>query len=203
MQKIKNIIFDIGNVLTVFAWKEHFEKFGYDNKTVEKMANASVQSTTWCEYDRGVLSEEEILQTFIQHDPSIEKELRMALGSMEGMVKRVDYAIPWIKKLKEAGYHLYYLSNFSEKAETDCAEALDFIPFMDGGILSYKDKVIKPEIQIYQLLLKRYGLKGEECVFLDDTAVNLPPAQGLGIQTIHFENKQQAIEELHKLEVFF
>ena len=117
------------------------------------------------------------------------------------MIKRYEYAIPWIRELKSKGYRVLYLSNFSEKAETDCAHALDFIPYMDGGILSYQEKIIKPMPEIYQLLIDRYSLVPEECVFMDDTPANLTGAEKFGIHTIHFQDREQAIEELRKLGV--
>ena len=67
-----------------------------------------------------------------------------------------------------------------------CAEALNFLPAMEGGILSYKEHLIKPEPEIYQLLLKRYGLKAEESVFLDDTLKNVEAAEEQGIHGIHY-----------------
>lgn len=72
---------------------------------------------------------------------------------------------------------------------------------MDGGILSYRDKLIKPQREIYQLLLERYGLKAEESVFLDDTEKNLSGAEKLGIRTILFQSREQAVEDLEKLGV--
>ena len=76
-----------------------------------------------------------------------------------------------------------------------------FLPEMEGGILSYKEHLIKPEPEIYQLLLKRYGLKAEESVFLDDTLKNVEAAEEQGIHGIHFLTKEQAEEELRKLGV--
>ena len=104
-------------------------------------------------------------------------------------------------KLKEAGYGVYYLSNFFQKAEEDCEERMGFLELTDGGILSYKDKVTKPDKQIYELLLDRYGLKAEECVFLDDTKKNIDGAGTVGIKGILFKNRAQAVEELQKLGV--
>ena len=72
---------------------------------------------------------------------------------------------------------------------------------MDGGILSYRDKVIKPDAAIYELLLNRYGLKAEECVFLDDTEKNLVTAGEMGIHTILFQDRGQAVKELAALGV--
>lgn len=198
---IKNIIFDIGNVLLGFDYWNFFESFGYDKETVERLAKATAQSPDWNELDRGVLSYEEVLQRFVANDPQLELIINRVFLNLNGLLSRYDYAIPWIKELKDKGYKVYYLSNFFRKAETDCAETMDFMPFMDGGILSYRDKVTKPEPEIYQLLLSRYGLNAEESVFLDDTEKNIVGARKEGIHGIVFENRTQACEELRKLGV--
>lgn len=198
---ITTIIFDIGNVLADFVWEEHYRSFGYDEAMVSRIAKATVQSSMWNEYDRGAMSDDEIMQGFIDNDPEIEDILRKVLKNVKTMVNRNDYAIPWIEELQSRGYKCLYLSNFSHKAEIECAHALDFIPHMDGGILSYRDRVIKPMPEIYQLLIDRYDLVPQECVFLDDTVRNLEAAEKLGIHTIHFINREQAIRELQKLGV--
>ena len=196
---IRNIIFDIGNVLTDFRWKEFLEDKGFDEAMVKRIAKASVQSPVWNEIDRGVWSMEELMQTFIRQDPEIEEELRRAYGNITGMVTKRAYAIPWIQELREKGYRVYYLSNFSEKAYEDCADALDFLPYTDGGILSYREKLVKPDPEIYRRLLSRYSLEARESVFLDDTASNVEAAERLGIHGICFRTKEQAEEELRGL----
>lgn len=198
---IRNIIFDIGNVLADFCWEAFYKGFGYEGEVLERLGKATVKSPVWSEVDRGVWSEEELVEGFIRNDPDMEPEIRRIFQNVHGMVARREYAIPWIRSLQEAGYHCYYLSNFSYKAHTECADALDFLEYMDGGILSYQDKVIKPQREIYQLLLDRYGLKAQECVFLDDTEKNLPMAEELGIKTILFRDREQALEELKGLGV--
>ena len=105
------------------------------------------------------------------------------------------------KQLKEAGYGVYYLSNFFQKADEDCKDLMGFLELTDGGILSYKDKVTKPDRQIYGLLLERFGLKAEECVFLDDTKKNIDGARAVGIHGILFHDREQAVAELQKLGV--
>lgn len=196
---IRNIIFDIGNVLTDFRWKEFLEDKGFDEAMVKRIAKASVQSTVWNEIDRGVWSMEELMQAFIRQDSEIEEELRRAYGDITGMVTKRAYAIPWIQELREKGYRVYYLSNFSEKAYEDCADALDFLPYTDGGILSYREKLVKPDPEIYRRLLSRYSLEAQESVFLDDTAMNVEAAERLGIHGICFRTKEQAEEELRGL----
>lgn len=198
---IKNIIFDIGNVLMPFAYRPFFESFGYDENTVERLCKATAQSPDWNELDRGVLSYEEVLERFIRNDPQLEDIIRKVFVDLHGILGLYDYTEGWIKQLKEDGYGVYYLSNFFQKAEEDCEERMGFLELTDGGILSYKDKVTKPDKQIYELLLDRYGLKAEECVFLDDTKKNIDGAGTLGIKGVLFKNRAQAVEELQKLGV--
>lgn len=198
---IRNIIFDIGNVLTDFRWKDFMRDKGFDDAMIERIARVSVKSPLWNEYDRGDWTTEEIMQAFVAGDPSIERELHAAYDDVRGMVTLRDYAVDWVRELKEKGYRVFYLSNFGEKPEKDCSDALVFIPLMDGGLLSWREKVIKPDPEIYRRLLERYDLKAEECVFIDDTALNVEAAEGQGIHGIVFQSKEQTQEELRALGV--
>ena len=198
---IKTVIFDIGNVLTDFRWEEYIREFGFDEETVQKVAKATAMTQTWYKFDKGVVSFEEVLKEFISNDPSVEKEIRIMCENMSRIVTKVDYAIPWVKSLKEKGYQVLVLSNFSEKAWQDCQDALGFMSYTDGGIVSYLHKCIKPEPDIYQLIIGQYNLVPEECVFIDDLQKNLDAAAEFGINTILFQSYMGTVEELKKLGV--
>lgn len=196
---IHNIIFDIGNVLTDFRWTEFLRDKGFDDAMIQRIARASVESPLWREFDRGVWSEEELMGAFVSNDPEIEKILHEAYDDIHGMVTPRNYAIPWVQALKAKGFGVFYLSNFSKKAEAECSDALTFIPYTDGGILSWRVKLIKPDSKIYRLLLERYALKAEECVFVDDTPENVEGAVQQGIHGIVFESREQVERELRGL----
>ncbi len=198
---IKNIIFDIGNVLTDFRWRDFLRDKGFDDDMIVRIAKASVENPLWKEFDRGELAGEELMQAFINADPEIAEALHKAYDNIHGMVTIRDYAIPWVKELKAKGYRVWYLSNFSEKTEIECADSIAFIPYMDGGILSWKDKLIKPDPKIYQLMLERFELVAEESVFIDDLPENVQGAVEQGIHGIVFESREQVVEELKKLGV--
>lgn len=91
---ITTIIFDIGNVLADFTWREHYERFGFDEKMIERLADATVRSPLWNEYDKGVMTYEELFQGFVDNDPEIEPQLREVFTDVSTMVVRNDYAIP-------------------------------------------------------------------------------------------------------------
>lgn len=199
MKMVKNVVFDIGNVLAGFCWQEFYKSFGFSDEVFEKLADATVRSSFWNEMDRGKLSDEQLLEGFIANDPSMEKEIRELFADIRGMIVRYDYAIPWIRELKERGYGIYVISNFARRAHEQCIEALDFLKETDGGILSYQVKMIKPSPEIYQLLCSEYGLIPEECVFIDDTEKNVEAAVREGMKGIVFHSLGQAKKELEKI----
>lgn len=196
---ITNVVFDIGNVLAGFEWEAFYRGFGYSEEILQKLAKATVKSPFWNEMDRGRLQTEEILDCFIQNDPSIEKEIREVFQNVKQMITRYDYAIPWIREVKEKGCRVYVISNFAEKPYQDCSEALDFLSETDGAVLSYQEQMIKPSPEIYRLLCSRYGLKPEECVFIDDMPVNVEAAIEQGMRGILFRSLEQAKKELNEM----
>ena len=198
---IKTIIFDIGNVLMDFNFQICFRAYAPDEETYQKIVKATVQSPVWAEFDRGVWTDEEILEGFIKNDPSIESILRNMFERLEGIIKQRDYAIPWIRELKESGYQVLVLSNFPKKVYELFQNEMTFLQEVDGGILSYQDQVIKPDKAIYNLLMNRYQLEPQECVFLDDLKDNIKTAKELGMHTILFTTKEEAQDELRKLNV--
>lgn len=198
---IKHVIFDIGNVLTDFRWREFLRDKGFDEEMIGRIAKASVENPLWREFDRGELTGEELMQAFVDADPEIEAELHKAYDNIHGMVTIRDYAISWVQELKAKGYGVWYLSNFAEKTEVECADSIAFIPYMDGGILSWKDRLIKPDPEIYQLMLKRFDLVAEECVFIDDLPENVQGAVNEGIHGIVFKTREQVVEDLKRLGV--
>lgn len=199
-EAVDTVIFDIGNVLTTYAWDTFLQEDGLTGEAFERVANACARHPVWNEYDRGVWTEEEILNAFVRNDPEMEKEIRHAYTrSFETIIRKRERAVPWIKELQAAGCRVLYLSNFSEKAHRDCRDAMAFLDVADGGILSYTVKVTKPDPAIYRLLIERYDLKPERCVFVDDTPVNVEAARAMGMRGIVYETQEQAETALREL----
>ena len=121
------------------------------------------------------------------------------LRDLNGIVESYPYTEPWLKQLKKSGYNVYALSNFSEKCFNESGEKMDFLKLMDGAVISFRDKLIKPDHAIYRLLLDRYCLKSEECIFMDDTPANVQAAVECGMHSFVFRSKDQAVKELVSL----
>ena len=87
---IRNIIFDIGNVLTDFRWRGFLQDKGFDEAMVDRIARASVLTPVWNEVDRGAWDVERLMREFIRQDPEIEKELRFAFGVTRQLLSASD-----------------------------------------------------------------------------------------------------------------
>ena len=198
---INTIIFDIGNVLADFSWEPFFRSFGFSEEVFQKLAQATVRSPEWNELDRGVWTTEEIIQAFIKNDPGITKEIHQVFQNVSPMVTRRAYAVEWIRFLKKAGYKVLYLSNFGEITRTHCQDALEFMQYTDGGIMSYEVKLIKPDKAIYEALIEKYDLVPSECVFVDDLLANVEMAREVGMYAVQAVNHQTALDGLKALGV--
>ena len=199
MAEITTVIFDIGGVLTDYLEREFYVLKGYSQEMADRLCRATMRSGRWDEFDLSRLGQREILAVFQQQDPEIAGEIEHALEDVHGLVQKRDTAIPWIRRLREDGYRVLFLSNFSEQAHRQCADSLDFVGETDGGIFSFQPHLVKPDPAIYQLLIDQFQLTPEACVFVDDTEKNLAPARALGMQTVHYLSQEQAERDLSRL----
>lgn len=196
---INTIIFDIGMVLVYFRWKELFADLGFSGEKFEKIADATVHNPWWNEFDKGLMSVEEAVDKYAQNAPEYRQDIAKIYEHCEAFIEMYEYTPFWIRQLKERGYKVYVLSNWSKPAyEANKDTHLSFLEEMDGGLLSFKEGIIKPDKAIYQLLCDRYHINPKEAVFLDDNAANIEAAKEFGLNTIHFKNYQQAKKELEQ-----
>lgn len=196
---INTVIFDIGMVLVYFRWREMFADLGFEGEKFDIIANATIHNPWWNEFDRGLMTIEEIIDKYAESAPEYKEDIAKIYEHPGEFVTLYDYTIPWIRELKAKGYKVYVLSNWSEPVyEANKDTHLCFLKEMDGGIMSYREGMIKPDKEIYQLLCDRYDINPKEAVFLDDNAANIEGARAFGLNAIHFKTYEQAKEELNK-----
>lgn len=197
---IKTVIFDIGNVLVDFCWREVYESFGLQEDEVEKLADATVRHQAWLDLDKGILKPEDAEAEYRKAAPEYDEYISRIYPNIHSMLVQFPYAVSWIKELKERGYQIYILSNWSKVAYDACLKkGLSFLPLVDGAVFSFQEFVIKPDKQIYDILCKRYHINPQEAVFLDDSIKNVESAREYGLHAIHFTSYAQGRDELETL----
>ena len=196
--KIRNVVFDIGGVLADFRLMDFLAEKGFDVTMSKRIIKGAVMSPYWGQFERGEITEEEALRGFAGTDPEIAGAFVQAFSSLKGMLVMRQYAIPLVKGLKDAGLGVYYLSNYSKKAYDECGESLAFMPYMDGGLVSFRVGKTKPSAEMYVQFLHDYALEADECVFVDDTAENVEAARAQGMHGIVFASYDQLLSELRR-----
>ena len=197
---IKTVIFDIGNVLVDFCWRKMYEGFGLEGQELERFADATVRHQAWVDLDQGIITTEEAKEAYTKEVPEYRAFIERIYQEMDKMLVQFEYSIPWIKELKERGYRIYILSNWSKPAYDACQNtALSFLPLVDGVVFSYKEFVIKPDKKIYEIICDRYDINPAEAVFLDDSEANIMSAREFGLHAIHFKSYEQGRKELEEL----
>lgn len=199
---IKNIILDVGMVLVDFCWQDVMKELGLSGNTLEIVADATVRSQAWNEYDRSVKPDEEILSFFLAAAMDKQEQVRLFWEQVGRTIIQYPYAKAWIASMKKAGYRVYILSNYARRTyELTKDTGLDFLPLVDGAVFSFQTGYIKPEKEIYHVMLDQFGLEPEECVFIDDSVRNLAYPKEIGFGTINFRSFSQVQEELAALGV--
>lgn len=194
---IKNIVFDIGNVLLSFHPREYLAETFSDPHICNVLYDTIFSSNEWVMLDRGTITHDEAAALFMSRVPQYKKEIQhiMNAGYSE-LLLPIETTISTLKKLKARGYKIFLLSNFHERALCQMKEKYDFFSHTDGMVVSYQVKMIKPEPAIYKILLGTYNLVPSETLFIDDMPQNIRGAESVGIDCIHFLNHDQFAADL-------
>jgi putative hydrolase of the HAD superfamily len=110
-----------------------------------------------------------------------------------------DYSRKWIESLKKIGMKVYILSNYGKQAFEINSKIYGFLDLVDGMVISYQEQKVKPEPEIYEILLDRYNINRENAVFIDDRQVNIDGAKAVGLNAILFEGYEKTNDKLVKL----
>lgn len=196
----KNIIFDLGNVLLSFNPKDYL-KSKISEDRIDNVYKAIFQSEEWVMLDRGTITEKDAINRIIERNNTYRDDINLAFKDWYDILRPIEDAVEVLTKLKKNGYNIYYLSNFHELAFKEVTTKNNFFELFDGGVVSYAEKLIKPEEEIYNLILKRYNLNPRETIFIDDTKSNVDGASKLGIKAIFLDNPKKLRENLISLKV--
>ena len=196
---IKAIIFDFGGVL--IQWDPHklYNRF-FDQPGQIDQFLAEINFSSWNEeQDRGRPFEDGIAELTGQF-PKYAHLIRAYYDYFEdSIVGPIAETVEILYELKQAGYPLFGLSNWSAETYPLVRHQYDFFNLFDKIILSGDVKLIKPDPAIFNLTLKKINHTASECLLVDDSEVNITTAKKMGFARIHFKSPEQLQTELHQL----
>ena len=199
---IKNIVFDIGNVLIHFDWDGFLRRNGADEEDVAVVGKQAIHSPLWRTLDENIVPFDTVRTQLMEAVGEKRAHwIQMMLEWYEGMCITAPYSLPWLNALRARGYKLYVLSNFSEHGFQRAAKRLPFLNYLDGYLISYEVKLMKPSPDIYMALCQKYNLNPEECLMIDDLKENVEGARSCGFSGLVFESTKTPEIFQHKLDL--
>lgn len=199
---LRNLVFDVGHVLLQYRWVEMFMDYGLSEANSRRIGEEMFSNPIWTDkFDRGIWGPDRMVEEYARYLPESDVTYIRKFMTDARMMRGEDRTEIWeaIRKLREKGYRTYILSNYSEYLFTLHTEDAPFMDFMDGVVVSYEPKVIKPEREIYEYLMNKYDLKFEECIFFDDRLENIQKGHELGMDGVWVTSREMLADTLEFL----
>lgn len=195
-QNPTTVVFDVGNVLLRWDPRNLYRQIFADEAEMEWFLS-DVCTPHWnIEQDRG-RDWDEAVALLTKDFPAYESPIRAFHQRWEETVSgTIEVNVELLGRLRGAGIPNYCITNFSGPKFQISQARYPFLAGFDGIIVSGDEQLLKPEPEIYNLLLSRYGLEAGDCVFVDDSKANVEGARAVGMHAIHFVEPMDLAAEL-------
>jgi 2-haloacid dehalogenase len=197
MSQKQAIVFDLGGVLIDWNPRYLYRKLFADDETAMEKFLAEVCNSDWnVQQDKGRPFADAVAELAAQH-PAHEPMIRAFFERWPEMVSgAIEGTVAILHELRAARHPLYALSNWSAETYPHARKRFDFFEHFDHIVISGQIRMIKPDREIFDHLLAQTSRRAEECLFIDDSGLNIHAARALGFDAIHFTSPAQLRREL-------
>ncbi|MGN0544731.1 MAG: HAD family hydrolase [Acutalibacteraceae bacterium] len=193
---IKNIVFDMGNVLLDCDNERTLNRFCRTQEAKDIIRRELFAGREWIEGDLGNITDAERLELVSRRVPKrYYEELRLCALYWTECILPMKGARELLDDMRKSGRGVYVLSNASDRFYEYFPRFYDMDLF-DGIVVSSDLHIIKPDVRIYGYLLEKYGLNADECLFIDDRRENVQGAREAGMRAALFENNYNEIRKM-------
>ena len=184
---IKNIILDVGGVLFDDGKQKFTKILNMDIKEVSRITDIAFGK----KFKQCMLGEKSIIEYIKEFETNVDYELLKYI--LDPQYYNITFPIiketvDYIYQLKENGYNLYLLTNITDGSYAYINSILNINELFDGGAYSFKEHVIKPDHNFYNILIQRYNLNKDECIFFDDVEKNVQAGNDVGIRSVKYNS---------------
>ena len=88
-------------------YESYLKRFAFGPEKTKAIAAATFEGPYWRQFDRGILTPEEIVKGFCSLAPEYTEEIKEVFAHCEETITPLPYAESWVRSLKEKGYRLY------------------------------------------------------------------------------------------------
>ena len=185
---IKNIVFDMGNVMIYFDKDVFLDQAGVGGEDRLLLKRTVFESLEWARLDRGSLKEGEAEALMCARLPErLHDKVHYFIWDWDKPLRPVRGMAELVRELKAKGYGIYLLSNAASR-QHDYWPDIPGSECFDGTLISADVQLLKPDYAIYRLLCEKFSLDPAECFFIDDNPPNIEAAYCCGIDGAVFHN---------------
>jgi 2-haloacid dehalogenase len=196
-RSIDAVIFDLGGVLLDWNPRYLYRKLFDDEEAMERFLR-EVCTMEWHEAnDRGVPFEVTCAQLAAEHPEYAEHIWAWGTRTEEMVSGPIDGTVEILRELTQDGdVRVFALTNMEAHTYPLRRERYDFLGWFEGTVVSSAEGIIKPDAQIFRVLLERYGLEAGSTLMIDDSPRNIEAARALGMPTVLFRSPEALRREL-------
>jgi 2-haloacid dehalogenase len=192
------LVFDIGNVLLDWDPRYLFRKLFDDPQRMEWFLSEVCHHEWNLEQDRGRLFDEAVAERTALY-PELAAEIRAYDERWpETLRGAIQGSVDILHAIRVAGVPNYAITNFSGEKFLVAREMFPFLNGFDGIVVSADERLVKPDPAIYRVLLDRYSLAAQDCLFIDDSPRNIDGARAVGMHAVHFTSPEQLARDLER-----
>ena len=196
MTQIKNIVFDFGGVLVDWNPRYLYDKYFGDEQQAQWFLDNICLYSWNLQMDGGKPFAEGVAELQAEHPEWAEAIGIYHTRWVEMMGGEVEGTADVLRRLKENGYGIYGLTNWSAETFPLIRDTYSVFGEFDGIVVSGEEHLLKPNAAIYHCLFERYNLQPEESIFIDDNADNVAAAKAVGMESVRFVDAATLVQQL-------
>lgn len=151
----------------------------------------------WLDLDQGLTEEAQVTVQLTQETDLSVDEVQLYFATVRESLVDLTQSIELIRHMKANGIKIYVLSNMSLVNATYLRQR-DYFSLFDGIVISAEEKLIKPDTDLFKVVLDRYALDPALTVFIDDSLPNIKAAESLGLHGVHFKRSAKCYSKIRK-----
>lgn len=195
------VVFDFGGVLIDWNPRYMYRDIFEDEQEMEWFLK-NVCTEEWNMLQDEGFSFAETIPKLQKQYPEYSDKIKMYQSRWPDMVGgEITESIKILREIQEKNYPVYGLTNWGTETFPIVFERFDFLRSLTGIVVSGDEKLVKPDPELFEILIKRFALKPERCIFIDDNMNNIQTANEIGFKTIHFVSPENLRNDLQLLNI--
>jgi len=200
---IKNVIFDIGNVLVKWSPREIITMTFGDDVNVDELMAILIHNQPFFDLNRGYFSLEKAKTLIKESTEYSQADIDHLFDNLFTSLTPIEGSFALLQRLHQAGYKLFSLTDNVHEVITYLQEKYEFWPYFYDAVVSADVGLLKPDPKIYEILIKQCQILPQESVFMDDMPANVLGAQKAGIHAFQFTTAEDAQQQLNAMGLVF